>query len=178
MATEKAKKEAPDASQTGPMGPELVPADGAVAVAEKRVIPLSIDRWKFGDFGCTLHTVYVPARTDFETVCRPEFWANLTRLVVDDIIHVRTDDKAWFAELMVLAKERNSATVAVLREPVALIAAFKPLPGARRFDVQFAGAHGQWRVIRLSDKNVIKDSLATEGIARKWLDDYERLVAA
>jgi len=172
-----AAADAPDAS--GPIK-QPVAADGAAAVADApaRIVPLSADRWKFGDFGRTIHTVTVPAGTDFETVCRPEYWGNLTRMTVDDIIQIGTDDRAWFAELIVIGKARNSATVAVLRAPVALSAAFKPEPGAVLFDVQYAGAHGKWRVIRKSDRAVMKDRCESESEARKWVEQYERLVAA
>ena len=169
------KPEADSDAEAGPL-PALVQAE--TAAPPKRVVPLNVSRCMFGDFARNTHTAIVPAGTDFETVCRPEFWANVTRLAVGDIIQVSTDDRAWFAELFVLGKARNSATVAVLREPLQLVAAFKPEAGAKHFDVQFSGAHGKWRVIRLSDKNVVKDQFETQGEARKWLDQYERLVAA
>lgn len=143
-----------------------------------RVTPLQVTRWQLGEFMNQRHSVSPASGTPFEDLLRPEFWANITRMKAGDIIEVRPEDNSYFAELYVLKRERNSATVAVIREPVPLVSAFKPLPGEVRFKIEFAGSHGKWRVVRLSDNAAMRDRFENEADARKWLADYERLVAA
>jgi hypothetical protein len=169
-----------EAAKAAANAEEAFKASDAPAPAEQthRVTPLQVTRWQLGEFMNQRHSVSPASGTPFEDLLRPEFWANITRIKAGDIIEVRAEDSSYFAELYVLKRERNSATVAVIRAPVALVAAYKPLPGEVRFKIEFAGSHGKWRVVRLSDNAPMRDRFETEGDARKWLADYERLVAA
>jgi hypothetical protein len=146
--------------------------------APRRVVPLQVTRWQLGEFMNHRHSVAPASNTPFEDLLRPEFWANITRLTAGDIIEVRPEDQSYYAELYVMKKDRNSATVAVIRAPVRLEAAFKPLPGEKSFKIEFAGTHAKWRVIRLADLAVMRDKFASEAEARAWLGEYERVVAA
>lgn len=157
---------------------EKMPAAEKPAEAPHRVVPLQVTRWQIGEFMNTRHSVAPASGTPFEDLLRPEFWANITRLRAGDIIEVRPEDQSYYAELYVLRRDRTSATVAVVREPVKLVAAYKPLPGETSFKVEFAGSHGQWRVLRLSDNTMIRDRFGSEGEARAWLVQYERMLAA
>jgi hypothetical protein len=153
-------------------------AAAAVEEAPRRVVPLQVTRWQIGEFMNTRHSVAPASATPFEDLLRPEFWANITRLAAGDIIEVRPEDQSYYAELYVMRRDRTSATVAVIREPVRLVPAYKPLPGSAAFKVEFAGSHGKWRVLRISDGASIRDKLGSEGEARSWLVEYERMLAA
>ncbi|MGY3393440.1 hypothetical protein ACVWW6_006031 [Bradyrhizobium sp. USDA 3311] len=177
---EKAKADAAAkaaAEAAAPKGAKKAKPDEADA-EPRRVVPLPVTRWQLGEFLNNRHSVSPAVGTPFEDVLRPEFWANIVRMQPGDIIEVRPEDQSYYAELYVLKRERNSATVAVIREPVKLEAAYKPLPGEVLFSVEFAGPMAKWRVVRRSDKSVMKDKFGTEGDARRWLADYERVVAA
>lgn len=146
--------------------------------AARRVVPLQVTRWQLGEFMNSRHSVSPASGTPFEDLLRPEFWANITRLAAGDIIEVRPEDQSYYAELYVMRRDRTAATVAVIREPVKLVPAFKPLPGEVNFRVEYAGSHGKWRVLRISDKAVMRDRFESEGLARTWLTEYERMLAA
>lgn len=159
--------------------PELAGAgDQAPETEAHRVVPLQVSRWQLGEFLNARHSVSPAAGTPFDDLLRPEFWANIVRLKPGDIIEVRPEDQSYYAELYVIRRDRNAASVCVIREPVKLEPAYKPLPGAVKYAIEFAGPIGQWRVRRLSDNAVMKDRCGTENDARRWLSDYERVVAA
>lgn len=177
MAEEtKTKELETKAATVPPKKPPVV--DVSADEAPRRVVPLQVTRWQFGEFTNARHSVSPAAGTAWDDILRPEFWANITRLSAGDIIEVRPEDASYYAELYVLRRERTSATVAVIREPVKLEAAYKPLPGEVKFKVEFAGSLAKWRVLRESDKSMLRDKFGTEAEARRWLADYERMVAA
>lgn len=176
--TDAEKATAPDKPPASEKPSKTKLAEALEAVETRRVVPLQVTRWQLGEFLNNRHSVSPASGTPWEDLLRPEFWANITRMAPGDIIEVRPEDQSYFAELYVLKRERNSATVAVIREPVRLVAAYKPLPGEVNFDVEFAGSMAKWRVVRRSDKSMMRDKFATEGEARRWLADYERMVAA
>ena len=116
---------APAAADPKPEKPAKAPK-AEVEEAPRRVVPLAVTRWQLGEFLNNRHSVSPAAGTPFEDLLRPEFWANIVRMAPGDIIEVRPEDQSYFAELYVLKRERNSATEAVIREPVKLVSAYKP----------------------------------------------------
>jgi hypothetical protein len=167
----------PDAKAAAASPPKKPPA-AAADEAPRRVAPLQVTRWQFGEFINARHSVSPASGTPFDDILRPEYWANITRLSAGDVIEVRPEDASYYAELYVLRRDRTSATVAVIREPVKLEAAYRPLPGELKFKVEFAGPLAKWRVLRMSDNSAIRDSFGSEIEARRWLTDYERMIAA
>lgn len=172
-----AEKAAPAAKLASKAPAEAKP-DAEAETETRRVVPLSVTRWQLGEFMNSRHSVSPASGTPFEDLLRPEFWANITRMRAGDILEIRPEDQSYYAELYVLKRERNAASVAVIREPIRLVCAFKPAAGEVLFKVEFAGPHGKWRVIRISDKAVMRDRFENEAEARAWLGEYQRLVAA
>jgi hypothetical protein len=152
--------------------------DGREAPEPRRVVPLQVTRWQLGEFINARHSVSPAQGTAFEDLLRPEFWANIVALREGDIIEVRPEGQDYYAELFVLKRDRTSATVAVIRDPVKLVAAYKPAAGTKNFRVEFAGSHGKWRVIRISDLSVMREKFANEAEATRWLSEYEQMLAA
>jgi hypothetical protein len=155
------------------------PGDKAAAAdaGPLKVAALQADRWQLGEFLNARHAVTLPAGVPFENIKRPEFWANIVRIKPDDIIEVRTDDRRFYAELIVLARGRNWATVAVIREPVELKAASLPPSETSAYKTEYSGSHAQWRVLRLSDNAVVKEKLPTEQAAMQWVANQEKALA-
>ena len=166
------------ASQAPVAKPKAAPSRDTADGEERSVVPLPVTRWQLGEFINNRHSVPPASGTPFEDLLRPEFWANIVRMAAGDIIEVRPEDQSYYAELYVLKRERNAAIVAVIRPPVKLEGAFKLTPGVKAYKVEFSGSHGKWRVVRLSDNTTVRDRFGSEGEARRWLDDYERMLAA
>lgn len=171
----------PDAKSTGkqqPANQAAAPSTDQAKAAPPKVAPLAADRWQLGEFLNARHAVCLVAGTPFENVLQPEFWANIVRLRPDDIIEVRTEDRKFYAELIVLARGRNWATVAVIREPIALKSAALPPSMTSAYTIEYGGSHVQWRVLRHSDRSVVRDKFPTEDAAVLWVKNTERAQAA
>lgn len=176
--TSAAPNAAPANQNPAPIAPAKAKAKAAEPVPIKKVAALHVTRWQIGDFMNTRHSIVPEAGTPWESILQPEYLANITRLKSGDIIEVRPEDSSYYAELFVLAKGRNWATVAVLREPVKLIPAGRAPSSVAAYEAVFKGSLALWCVIRLSDNTMMKDRLPTEADARAWIVQLERSLAA
>jgi hypothetical protein len=139
--------------------------------------PLGEDRWQLREHRNPGHWVCVPAGTTIEQLLEPAFWANVARhLQRSTTVEVHWDDASQFAELYVLDAGRNWASVDVLRHKKELK---RPqLRSEEQFEVHFNGPVDKFRIVRISDRSVIKAGFATEVSALQFLADYKRKLAA
>ena len=121
----------------------------------------------------------VPVGTTVQDMLNPGYWAHLARqLQPGDRIEVEPDDGSYFAELRVLDSGNQYAKVMALRE--VKLEAIEPsasvsVPG---HTVEWSGRHTKWRVIRESDRKVLKDGLASKADGYGWLSSYAKALAA
>jgi hypothetical protein len=139
--------------------------------------PLSFDRWQLKEHRNPGHWICVQAGVTIEQLLEPAFWANVARnLQPRSTVEVHWDDASQFAELYVLDAGRNWASVDVLRHHADLKRPnLKHL--AEQYEVGFNGPVDRFRILRLSDREVIKAGFATEVDAHKFLADYKRKLA-
>ena len=108
----------------------------------------------------------VEAGTAFDQVKDdPAFWSHVQRFVrVGDIIHVRADDGAYYARLYVRATGAQGLTVEVLEYHD-----FSKLKTVSdddaEFDVEWAGPHHKFRIVRKADKAVVQSGFDTKPAA-------------
>jgi hypothetical protein len=141
-------------------------------------VPLGETRWDLKEQRNPGYWICVPVGTTVEQLFEPQFWANVARhLRPSSTIEVHWDDASQFAELYVLDAGRNWASVDVLRHKKELKRPeLKHL--ADEYDVGFNGPVERFRIVRRSDRAVIKSGFATEGEARQFLAEYKRKMAA
>jgi hypothetical protein len=110
-----------------------------------------------------------------EDLLLPEFWVHVSRQMrVDDRIEVMAYERKWYAELTVLevAKGGNGgARVAYIVAPVALTNLAEVEKPATH-EIRWGGPKGQWQIVRLADKTVVKGGLATKDAGAEWLSDF------
>lgn len=118
------------------------------------------------------------AGTPYEAILGdPAYWAHIaTKLKQCDIIEVHAQDRSYYAELYVLAAESKSARVAELCAVTLDNSPTVTLPS--NYDVEWAGPHHKWRVIRISDKTVIEKGFASEADARLHAVQTNKKLAA
>ena len=154
--------------------PEAVKEADAVHVA---AVPVGEDRWQLKEHRNPGHWVCVQSGVTVEQLLDPGFWANVARhLQARSTIEVHWDDASQFAELYVVDSGRNWASVAVLRHHKIRRPQLKQL--AEHYEVAFNGPVDRFRILRLSDREVIKAGFATEAQAHLFLADYKRKLAA
>lgn len=133
---------------------------------------LTASRCKQAEFTRTLWSVYAEQNTPFDEVTKPEFWAHVAaKLKPMDRIEVFEESGKYWAELMVLSTGKMMAKVAVLRK-IDLQEPTAPEMDMVEYEVNWGGPHKRHRVVRKSDKEVIKDEFGTKEEAQAWLADH------
>lgn len=136
---------------------------------------LTPERFHSAEFSRTVYSALVTYDTKFEEVLEEDFWTNVgAKLCPRDRIEVTSEDGTWFAELFVVACAATWTKVSTLRF-VELTEA-KSTPTSAKADsyiVSWSGPHTRFRVVRKSDKAVMKDGIATRPEAVAWVAQHE-----
>ena len=128
---------------------------------------------RFGETARNVHVVPIPPKVTVDDVMDPDFWAHCTGVFKEgDKVECRSQDNAWYAELMVAAV--GTLLVKMWRLLyVDLSAAASGMP--RRNQSEFAVTWGgplKWRVVRLSDKEQIHTGEPTKESAEQWIAGF------
>ena len=94
----------------------------------------------------------------------------------NDIIQVHAEDMSFYAELYVVSVDTKAARVRELRYIPLDNTPLKVIPP--EYDVEWAGPHHRWRVVRVSDKSVIEKGFASEAEARLHAIQTNKKIAA
>lgn len=126
-------------------------------------------RLKLSEYVRSVYHATPEAGTPLRELLKPEYWAHVSKqLKVGDRIEVDAEERTWFAELYVRGVTPTSVTVFVMRH----IEFTKPESEAST-DEEYSAKHagrGVWRVIRNSDKAVVKSDFATKEAAEAWIE--------
>jgi hypothetical protein len=138
---------------------------------------LSVPRFAMAEHKRMTYCVNPEEGTSFEEVLTPGYWAHVSgKLRVLDQIEVVPDDMSYHATLLVLDAGRSYAKVAVLHKvdigPVDTAA----VPDAE-YEIKLRGPH-KWSIVRVSDKAVIKEGIATREDANLELAGHLKALAA
>jgi len=122
---------------------------------------------------------YVESGHTIEDIKNPAYWGVITNQVVAfDRIFAVAEDGSWCAELIVTAVEPTWIAIFVLKEYKLSAAEDFQVEGAltrKDFDVSYIAGTG-FRVLRKSDKQMIKDGCATKNEANLAIDTYIKTV--
>lgn len=146
------------------------------ATARPRKLPES--RFRIADQVRNFWNIVPEEGTSFDALKDPAYWShNARKMRNGDLIEAVPDDESYWALLRVKSVGPAGAQVAVIfhEQPKA-----EPLPEAVAIDFEVAhkGPHRRWSVIRLSDKEYIKDQFQTREEATLWLaGNYKSLTA-
>jgi len=133
---------------------------------------LTAGRCKQAEFTRTLWSVYAEQGTPLEDVTKPAFWAHVAaKLKPLDRVEVYEETGKYWAELMVLSVGKMEARMTVLRKHD-LQTPTVPAIDLGDYEVNWGGPHQKHRVVRKSDKEVIKDGFGTKEEAQLWLTDH------
>lgn len=133
---------------------------------------LTASRLKQAEFTRTIWSVEVEQDTPFEEITKPEFWAHVAaKLKPLNRIEVFEESGKYWAELIVLSTGKMEARVAVLRK-IDLQTPAAAVVDLGEHEVNWGGPHQKHRVVRKSDKEVVKDGFGTKEEAQQWLADH------
>jgi len=138
------------------------------------------DKLNQAEYVRSVFAVTLPYGTPFDDIKNPAFWAHTAaKLHPTDRIEIMDEEGTYFAEVMVSSCARNWAKVSVLR----FHELAESLPEGRSSAVdtlkdKMAEYEVDWtqntkaRVVRKSDREVIKENFASKADATKWLASY------
>lgn len=111
----------------------------------------------------------IPNGTTIQDMKAPEFWSSVAgKLQARGRIEVEPEDGSFIAEFAVRAVGPNWARVELLHHHQFASAATL-VQKAKDFKVEWGGPAHKHRVIRLSDKEVLKFGFETPEMAAEWL---------
>jgi hypothetical protein len=142
------------------------------------VIPaLGMDRFKRAEFMEPVHHALVPEGCTADDLKRPEFWAHVSRIMgFGHLVHAMAEDRSFYAQGIVLDAGATWAKIDwfMVRE---LGAATNLDAEDEDYVVRFIPTKG-FRVVRKSDRAVIKDGLADRGAALIYIKEHRKALAA
>jgi len=146
------------------------PAKAPPKLAEERkVIALREDLWSCEGFRFGRHEVTPDPRAIREDLLQPEYWTNIAaKLAPGGRIEAHWQDGSAYGEYYV--RRRQGSYVEVLELNYWKFPSTIDLPkNASLYDVHWAGTTPLWRVVRKSDKKVLRDKFVDEFSAWAWL---------
>lgn len=148
--------------------------------AEKKEQPaLHPNRITAGEQAFVLYRAIVPSETTLDDLKRSAFWAHVAQMLRPGyLIQVMPDNRSYFVELLVVDAGAQFAKVAVLREVKLEVLQAGASPAFPGFSVEYAGDHERWRVIRESDRKVLKANQGSQADAFTWLTNHLKALAA
>lgn len=142
-------------------------------------LTITQNRFEQAEFVRAIHFATPDEGTTPEDVLKPEYWAHVaSQLRPGSRIEVVPEDGAWFGEYYVAASSRNWAKVVPLRVVELASKIETPILEGAKHAITWGGQLQKYRIVRLSDKTVIKQGFATKAEAEKGLADYELALAA
>ena len=121
------------------------------------------------------HTIFVDSGVSLEDLRTPDYWAHIAvHLTQHDTIRVIPDDGTWYAWLVVIQCDKNSAHIEVLQfidlDPAVTNVGDGPaIPNTH--EVKWRGRHQKWCVIRRVDGALLRTGLKRDE-AVEWLVNY------
>ncbi len=143
---------------------------------DRPVGPLLRSRLSQADYFRTVHTACVEAGTSEAQLVDPAFWKHVSnQLRPNDRIEVYCEAGRFFAEIIVRQAGNNFASVKLLRwhdlgDTVRQVS-------VPEYEVVYGGGYAKYQVVRIADREVIKDGIETEEQAQNELRDYVKALA-
>lgn len=139
-------------------------------------------RLQLAEHARNVHVASIEPGLTLEDVQDPAFFAHVAKRMREcDHIEVRTDDKAWFAELFVVEVGQMFVKTALLRYVelsggAKVKSADKPTQSdaapAAGFATVWKGPHKRFCVVRESDKAIVHENAATKEDGDAWIAQH------
>ena len=120
----------------------------------------------------------IPSEVSFEEILSPDYWCNnAVQLKIGDHIEAFCEDGSFYAEMIVRNCDRLTAVLGVITH-VDFSGSVEIDEIDPEYEVAFAGPTHKWRIVRKSDKAVVKHGFQTKQEAHTELSSYIKALAA
>lgn len=152
-------------------------AEQAVTAEPRRSPKIHPSRFKLAEHVVNTYCITVEPGTPVDALQDPAFWSHVSKMLrPGDEIKVRTDDGAYAALLFVKDVAHQSALVVPLWHID--LSKVEELQAADEYEVEWAGPHHKFRVIRKSDRTVIQAGFDNKQAAIAHMAGHIRSMAA
>ena len=111
-----------------------------------------------------------------DDILKPGYWAHMApQMSAYDHIEVRAEDGSWVADLLVVQVDRMWAKV-VLKSKFEFSSSENPTDVDQHV-VEWKGPQHRFAVIRISDREKIRDGFHTKEEAGAWMREHERVIS-
>ena len=111
-----------------------------------------------------------------DDILKKEYWAHTSGcLTPGDRIEAIPQDRSYYAEFIVLGKDKHWATVKLLGPVIQIFENQEEAEAVADtgYTVAFAGPH-KWRVVRNNDKQVMSKGHDSREQAEAWLKEFKK----
>ena len=134
-------------------------------------------RFKLADYERNLWVITTEADTTLDDVLKNDYFAHCAaQMKPFDRIEVRNDEEKYYAELLVRSAGKNWAVCIVLTHLDLEPKAVAEEPESPDYKVGWAGPHQKFRVIRLTDNQVVHQGCDTKEAANAWLAEHLKAI--
>lgn len=132
-------------------------------------------RIKGAEYARNVHRATPEASTQIKDVLDPAYWSHVAaKFALYDVIEVIPDGGAWYAQLLIVGCSKQHAKVS----PLIVQKLHQDQKEAEpkepsKFVIEFKGPQRKWSVIRVADKEYIKEGFDNKEAAAAWLADNE-----
>ena len=145
-------------------------------VKPKRIVMLNGDHIRELEYENHTFLVNLPEGVAISDLTSEACWAVLAgKFKEGDFIRARAYDHTWLADLYVKECSGTYAKV-ILLQRFNLEPETDPTKDVDKYLLKFRGPVLKWCVIRMADKEVIKDKLLSQEEASRWLIEFEKTV--
>lgn len=114
----------------------------------------------------------IPPGVSLDRVMQPDFWAHVgLKLQHGTRVECLAQDGSWFAELMVRKSTPESCHMWLLSSVDLTAQVEQERPAPAEYVVAWGGPQ-KWRIVRVSDKEVVHQGEPTRADADAWLADF------
>lgn len=138
---------------------------------------LNPTRFKSAEYVANIWAITVEEGVTLKDIQSEDFFAHVAQqLKPYDKILVRTDDGAFYAELLVVRTGKTWAFTEVLvnKELSAKVPEKSP---SDDYQVAYKGPHRKWCIIRTKDKALVHEGEDSKESAYRWLAEYLQVAA-
>jgi len=140
---------------------------------QSRVRKLGTTKLIPAEYKRTVYSVTPELDQDFDSMLAPEFWTNVAqKFHPGDKIEIFAEDSSYYAELLVTDCGQKWAKVVALDYKELTLHIPDAVP--EEFAIRWGGNTAKFKVIRLADKETLKENFATKHEAEAWVRDYQR----
>ncbi|GJD92931.1 hypothetical protein [Methylobacterium iners] len=113
--------------------------------------------------------------TSVEEVLHPMFFMNISGVKPGDIIECVREDLSGMIVLLVRAADRTAIKTGIVSGAFFDDELERPEAPAEDFRTEF-NVQDKWRVVRISDGEVLTADLPSEAAAKKWLTNHRKTI--